>query len=1095
MNKFYRIIWQATMGTWVAVSETSKGKARTVLSSTVVVTVFLSSGVIYAAKSSLPGIVTTNNTIEPANVCLTQAASNGLGSITDSEWVCMGQTLSGGIALINGITANEYNASKYNLDANSFALNSIAIGSLSTFATADNAIALGNGANVNQMNAVAIGNAATVSYRNGSIAIGDNAKVILGSHVNDVNGQLGSIAIGLNARSIGGSETVIGAYAGENAERFDDGDKNGSGSDSVLIGDQAGRNSQYLYATYVGDEAGNKSIGQHNSYIGQNAARWRTGSYNVALGSNALVGSSNGTNLLGDNNTAIGTSAGATLEGDFNTLTGNNAGYGLKGSSNTISGANSASYLIGEYNTFTGQGSGTSVSGDRNVGFGAFALGFVQGSENIAVGTAAGYLSNGNNNVMIGNNAGAGFSGFSSDYSVMIGDNAGATQDYAVALGNGAIATKENSVVLGSKATSDTDATAEVSATVNGITYGSFAGQVTDTGMLVSVGSIGSERQIKNVGAGAISENSTDAINGSQLYATNAILGNLGNSFTNIFGGNAILNQNGSLNYTNIGGTGKNTIDEAIQASRTTVSAGNNIIVNTSTDPDGHTNYEISTTPKLTANSLSINNGGPVINNTGIDMNNNKITNVAAGTAVTDAVNVGQLNEVKETANKGWNLTTNGDVASNSIVKGGDIVDFTGDGNVVVSNTGNNINVRLADIITVGSGSQAVTIDGQNGQISVGNTTINNNGLAIVGGPSITINGIDAGNQSIVNVGSGLKDATGSVTDLTNAVESNGVNVGDLKQVVNNINTNISAAKTEVNAGKNMTVSSGIGADGQSIYTVATDSKVDFDQVTVGGVIIDKTIVDNNGNVKITGIGRGDLNSTSTDTVNGSQLYETNKKVSDNTANIATNTTNITNNTTAINKGLNFSADSGSVVNRQLGETVGITGDSNIKTESTSNGVKVSLSDNLKVNSITSKEVGVSENLTVSNGANIDMGNNVLRNVGDGKAATDAVNVGQLNSSIGLIDNKINYLDNKIDEVDNNARAGIAQAIATAGLPQAYIPGKSMMAVSGGTYRGESGYAIGLSSISDNGKWVFKVSGSGNSQGNFGGSVGAGIQW
>jgi autotransporter adhesin len=109
------------------------------------------------------------------------------------------------------------------------------------------------------------------------------------------------------------------------------------------------------------------------------------------------------------------------------------------------------------------------------------------------------------------------------------------------------------------------------------------------------------------------------------------------------------------------------------------------------------------------------------------------------------------------------------------------------------------------------------------------------------------------------------------------------------------------------------------------------------------------------------------------------------------------------------------------------------------------------------------------------------------------------VNKDYVDNSIRNLDTKIDnnyYITNKrIDDVENRANAGTAQALATAGLPQAYIPGKSMMAISGGTFRGEIGYAVGLSSISDNGRWVFKVSGNGNSRGDFGGTVGAGIQW
>ena len=86
-------------------------------------------------------------------------------------------------------------------------------------------------------------------------------------------------------------------------------------------------------------------------------------------------------------------------------------------------------------------------------------------------------------------------------------------------------------------------------------------------------------------------------------------------------------------------------------------------------------------------------------------------------------------------------------------------------------------------------------------------------------------------------------------------------------------------------------------------------------------------------------------------------------------------------------------------------------------------------------------------------------------------------------------------LEDQVQHVENNAYAGVAQAMATAGLPQAYLPGKSMVAIAGGHYKGEQGYALGLSTISDNGSWVFKATASGNSRGNVGGTIGAGYQW
>lgn len=111
-----------------------------------------------------------------------------------------------------------------------------------------------------------------------------------------------------------------------------------------------------------------------------------------------------------------------------------------------------------------------------------------------------------------------------------------------------------------------------------------------------------------------------------------------------------------------------------------------------------------------------------------------------------------------------------------------------------------------------------------------------------------------------------------------------------------------------------------------------------------------------------------------------------------------------------------------------------------------------------------------------------------ITNVAPGVKEGDVTNVAQLK---GVAQN----LNNRIDNVDGNARAGIAQAIATAGLAQAYLPGKSMMAIGGGTYRGEAGYAIGYSIISDTGNWVIKGTASGNSRGHFGTSASVGYQW
>ena len=401
-----------------------------------------------------------------------------------------------------------------------------------------------------------------------------------------------------------------------------------------------------------------------------------------------------------------------------------------------------------------------------------------------------------------------------------------ANADSSTAVGAGATASQTGSVALGNAATTATNATTEASATLNNLTYGTFAGQVTDSGMQVSVGAVGAERQIKNVGSGAISATSTDGINGSQLYATNSILGNLANTTKNILGGNAALNPNGSLTMTNIGGTGKNNIHDAIAAAKTTVTQGTNMVVTPTNNPDGSTNYEVATSLTPTFTSVSI-TSGPTLNSSGIDMGGDKITNLAAGTAPTDAVNFSQLaateltssvvagnnttvssvttgnnteytvnakattasgsTAVKVTPTVGANdvtdyaidleqttkddikagvdakdaidntgLTFNGDSGTTGIKKLGDAVAVTGDTNITTEATAAGVAIKLNPNINLGAA----------GSVTMGNTVVNNTGLTISGGPSVTSAGIDAANNKITNLTAG--DVNSTSTDAVN---------------------------------------------------------------------------------------------------------------------------------------------------------------------------------------------------------------------------------------------------------------------------------------------------------------------------------------
>ena len=119
---------------------------------------------------------------------------------------------------------------------------------------------------------------------------------------------------------------------------------------------------------------------------------------------------------------------------------------------------------------------------------------------------------------------------------------------------------------------------------------------------------------------------------------------------------------------------------------------------------------------------------------------------------------------------------------------------------------------------------------------------------------------------------------------------------------------------------------------------------------------------------------------------------------------------------------------------------------------------------------------------------NVDMGGNRIQNVGNPIAAGDAANK-------QYVDSTARSLRNKINDVDKDLRAGVAMAMAVAGLPQAYMPGKSIVGLSAGTYHGQGGFALGLSHATDNRQWVFKGAASVDTRGNVGGTLSAGYQF
>lgn len=568
----------------------------------------------------------------------------------------------------------------------------------------------------------------------------------------------------------------------------------------------------------------------------------------------------------------------------------------------------------------------------------------------------------------------------------------------------------------------------------------------------------------------------------------------------------------------------------------------------------------------LSNEGLSI-TGGPSVTKTGIVAGGKKITGLERGENPDDAVNKAQLDEVQALADKagqaateaakGWKLQAN-DGEAVQIASGNTLTVRDGK-NIKLTTNGNELTVATADDLTAESILVGETAIGKTGVEIAGGPSLTKTGIS-AGGKTvrdmadgsvaegskdgITGNQLHGTASSVAAALGGGSQVTpeGRVTapQYTVAGEQKD-NVGDAvaaldKAVANPLvfagdNTD---AKAERKLGSELSVKGGatgnltennIGvtanADGLSVKLAEKINLGAEGSLTAGNTLVDKqgirlgdtadavslTVAGlNNGGQKITGVADGLVEAGSKEAVNGGQLFDLGKRI----------TQNIDNNIeqrieSRLVKGIGFSADEGKVDNT-FGKNLAIVGgaaagslsEGNIGTVAQDGKIEVKLSKNLKgLENIGAERVEIGSNLRVASGAEVDMGGNTIHNVGAAKADTDAVNLGQLRQELGRlssgsaeIQNKaIKRLDRKIRNVDANNRGGIAQALATANLGQAYLPGKSAVSVGTAYYRGEQGYALGYSGISDNGNWLVKGSASGNSRGHYGVAGSVTYQW
>ena len=661
-----------------------------------------------------------------------------------------------------------------------------------------------------------------------------------------------------------------------------------------------------------------------------------------------------------------------------------------------------------------------------------------------------------------------------------------------VALNKNLNLTKDGSVEIGSTTLNKEGLAVGTNVKVND--KGLTAGKVSVTTDGINAG----EAKITNVADGTIAADSKDAVNGGQLHNVKAEL------------------------------------NKAVAAAKTEVKAGTNVtIAETQDKADGHTVYTV--TAKDTSASVSAGSNAVTVTKAAApdEVDGNNIANVT-----NYAVDLSQA--TKDDIQKGVDAKTTVDTKGLTFVadnnsktearKLGDEVGIKGDTNITTTVNGNDVNVTLNKELKGLTSAQFV-----NGNDS---TKVDSQGVTITDGPSMTKNGIAMNDKSITGLASVLDGVTDVTTVKDDTKLKSAVNVGDLKKVAEN------AFGLKDKAGNE--VKQDLGTTAQITGDDNINTKVE--EQPVGGKTTAKLTVSLNNKVTLGGKTKGNENGTlavkskddqNSVTLNGQDgsIGIDGKDGSNGTITVAKGETDVNGAVgekktrivydvdgskreyvATLNDGLKFGANDGAVHNAKLNTQVDIKGAAkntdwtkfdggkNIMTKVEGSTVTVGLANDVNVNSVTAntvtaktvtaETVKVGDTTITTNGVTIEGGpsmtksdginanNMTIKNVAPGVNNTDAVNVGQLRA-----------VEGKLHRADRNLRAGVAGANAAASLPQAYLPGKNMVAVSAGTYRGESAIALGVSRISDNGKVVVKLTGNSDTRGNFGAGVGAGYQW
>ena len=424
-----------------------------------------------------------------------------------------------------------------------------------------------------------------------------------------------------------------------------------------------------------------------------------------------------------------------------------------------------------------------------------------------------------------------------------------------------------------------------------------------------------------------------------------------------------------------------------------------------------------------------------------------RITNVAAGEKPTDAVNVSQLNAAKN-------------AAKTEVV------------------AGKQVNVKTS----TGSNNQTIY-------------TVNVNTTALPATVTDANNPAENGKLAVPTEG-GLVTAS----DVANAINATYWKVGD----------NNGTVKSNISAGNQVNFVNGNGTTA-NVAVENGQTNVSYDVNVDGSTVVMKEVTDpNNPNKKIKQIA-GNYTGQSGVTVNGNVIAAKTdgKTVTVNNDGALTVSDDVMNNLT------NFEVTTGEHVDQFVANTAANSKKTRVKPGDVvtyASGKNIAIKQEGTTFTISTTENATFTNANVGNTLTVGEGNNAtqitssadgmkvakadgsatrITNVAAGVNPTDAVNVSQL----GGLKNDIHNMNNRLGKVNREARAGVAGANAAASLPQVYIPGKSMVAAAGGTFKGQNAFAVGYSRSSDNGKLILKLQGNANTQGDVGGGVGIGYQW